>query len=44
MHSNCADHYWHTMFTSKGKAVPIIDVMVHAGILADLIVPSSTGL
>lgn len=44
MHSNCADDYWHKMFTSKGKALPISDLKVHADILADLIVPSSMGL
>ena len=44
MHSNCADDYWHKMFTSKGKALPIIDVKAHADILADLIAPSSMGL
>ena len=35
MHSNCADHYWHKMFTNKGKALPIIDLKVHADIVAD---------
>ena len=44
MHSNCAGDYWHKMFTSKRKALPIIDVKVHAYILADLIAPSSMGL
>ena len=35
MHSKRADHYWHKMFTSKGKALPIIDLKVHADIVAD---------
>ena len=36
MHTNCADNYWHKMFTSKGKALPIKDLKVHADIVADV--------
>ena len=37
MHTNCADNYWHKMFASKGKALPIKDLKAHADIVADLI-------
>ena len=35
MHTNWADHYWHKMFTSKGEALLIVDLKVHADIVAD---------
>ena len=35
MHSNCAVHYWHKMFIDLGKALPLIDLQVHADIVAD---------
>ena len=35
MHTNCADQYWRKMFTSKGEALPIIDMKVYADIVED---------
>ena len=35
MHTNCADQYWHKTFTSKGEALPIIDMKVYADIVED---------
>ena len=36
MHTICADNYCRKMFTSKGKALPIKDLKVHADIVADV--------
>lgn len=44
MRLNCAHDYCQKEFITKGKAVPILDVQVHADILVDLIMHSSMGL